>query len=210
MSPLREGKEKCTATSKQSGKRCERYPAMGSTVCKSHGGGSPQAKRKAAERVATMKAEQKMEKAIRTLGLRSDKALNPADVLLEEIAWTHAHVLWLRSKVQELEPDELTWGKVDHEERYGPLGAIDKTTQKAAPNVWYQLYMTEREHLAKVSTMALRAGIEERRVKLAEEQGNMVAAVVNRILNALNLSPAQWEQVPEVVPREFRALASLE
>ena len=84
------------------------------------------------------------------------------------------------------------------------------TMEKSAPNVWYQLYMTERDHLVKVSAAALRAGIEERRIKMAEDQGNLVAAVLQRILAALNLSPEQWAEVPTIVPRELRALAALD
>lgn len=43
--------ERCTATSKQSGERCKRRPHPGSNVCVIHGGGSPQAKRSARQRL---------------------------------------------------------------------------------------------------------------------------------------------------------------
>lgn len=41
----------CSATSKQSGKRCRRRPTPGANVCKIHGSASPQAKRTARERL---------------------------------------------------------------------------------------------------------------------------------------------------------------
>lgn len=163
-------------------------------------------KRKAAERVQEAESREIMEKAVVTLGLKKD-GVDPGQALLNEIAWTQAHVDWLRTRVQELEPDTLVWGRVDHEEGIGPLGAIDKTTQKAAPNVWYQLYMTERDHLAKVSALALKAGIEERRVRIAEQDGQKVAMVLQRILNALNLTPEQARIYPEIASRELHALA---
>ncbi|WP_230119691.1 hypothetical protein [Arthrobacter sp. Bi83] len=147
-----------------------------------------------------------MTKAVRTLGLPID--VDPGKALLDEIHWTAGHVAWLRDKVQELEDEELVWGKTQHDDGVGPQGIVDVTTEKAAPSVWYELYMKEREHLAKVCALALRAGIEERKVKLAESQGLLVADVIRRILGALGLTPEQQQLVPEIVPRELRALAS--
>jgi hypothetical protein len=147
-----------------------------------------------------------MERAVVTLGLPID--VDPGKALLDEIHWTAGHVAWLRSKVQELEGDELVWGKVLHREGVGPEGPVDVSDHKSAPNTWYQLYMAEREHLAKVCSLALKAGIEERKVKLAESQGLLVADVIRRILGALGLTPAQQLLVPEIVPRELRALAA--
>ena len=74
-------------------------------------------------------------------------------------------------------------------------------------SVWYVLYERERKHLVAVAAAALKAGVEERRVRLAEQQGNLVADVIRRILDALDLSPAQRERVPEVVPAQLRLLA---
>jgi hypothetical protein len=136
--------------------------------------------------------------------------VDPAKALLDEIAVTYGHVQWLRGKVQELGADELVWGRTQTDQGIGPQGPVDTTTEKSAPNVWYQLYMTEREHLVKVSAAALRAGIEERRIKIAEDQGTLVASVLQRILAALNLSPEQWAEVPTIVPRELRALTALD
>ena len=44
----------CTATSKQTKKRCRRPAIRGGTVCRFHGGGAPQVKRKAEERLAML------------------------------------------------------------------------------------------------------------------------------------------------------------
>jgi len=147
-----------------------------------------------------------MTRAVTTLGLPID--VDPGKALLDEIHWTAGHVAWLRSKVQELQDSELTWGRTQTDTGVGPQGPVDTVTEKAAPNTWYQLYMAEREHLAKVCSLALRAGIEERKVKLAESQGLLVADVIRRILGALGLTPAQQLLVPEIVPRELRALAA--
>lgn len=56
LDPLR-----CRAHAR-SGKQCGKRPIMGGTVCRMHGGGAPQVKRKAAERLAKLDM-----KAVRTL-----------------------------------------------------------------------------------------------------------------------------------------------
>lgn len=232
----------CGAKKRDAGQCCA-SPIRGATRCKRHGGASPQAKAAAARRIAEQEAQELMEKAITTLGLKG-KDIDPATALLEEISWTYAHVQWLRAKVQELTENQtlvrgtedryeftddgdtrftagnnesanpgahsLVWGQTEYRDKTGGDDAGQTVVEQAGINIWYQLYMKEREHLAKVSALALKAGIEERKIKLAESQGELVAAVLQRILNALNLSPAQWEQVPVIVPRELRALASLE
>ena len=194
---------------KRDGNPCGAAPMKGQRRCARHGGKSPQAKKAAERRLAEQEATRNMEKAVRTLGI-TDKYqdVDPGKALLEEISVTYAHVQWLREKVAELDGDDLAWGKVSHEEGVGPEGPIDKITEKAEPSVWYQLYLREREHLVKVTTAALKAGIEERRVRLAESQGELVHRVIRGILEALNLTTDQWALVQTVVPRELRALAA--
>jgi hypothetical protein len=102
----------------------------------------------------------------------------------------------------------LVWGQTEYRDKAGGDDAGQTVVEQAGINIWYQLYLKEREHLAKVCALALRAGIEERKVKLAESQGLLVADVIRRILGALGLSPEQQRLVPEIVPRELRALAS--
>lgn len=80
-------------------------------------------------------------------------------------------------------------------------------TQEAGPSVWLTLYMRERDHLVKVCTQAIKAGIEERRVRLAEQQGALVAGVIRLILGDLHLTPEQLALVPVIVPQRLRELA---
>lgn len=198
------GRTICGAKNKQE-KPCGLSPAAGATRCGRHGGNSPQAKKAAERRVAEEKAKKVLERGVRTLGLPVD--IDPGKALLDEIHWTAGHVQWLRGKVRDLEDDELVWGREKHEDGVGPQGAVDVTTEKAGPSVWYELYLKERDHLTKTCALALKAGIEERKVKLAESQGALVAEAIRRILAALNLSPAQQAMVPEIVPQQLRLLA---
>lgn len=56
MPKASDGRPTCTATSKQSGKRCGQYPSRGFTVCKWHGGATKAARQAAAVRVAEQEA----------------------------------------------------------------------------------------------------------------------------------------------------------
>lgn len=47
-------RRQCSATSKRSGQRCRRAPIVGGTVCVTHGGGAPQVKLAARERIAAL------------------------------------------------------------------------------------------------------------------------------------------------------------
>lgn len=201
--------DRCGAKTR-SGGYCANFPLPGTNRCKLHGGASPQAQKKAAERLARQQTERRAARSNKTLGLRGDENLDPSQILLGEIAWTHAHVEWLREKVQELEPENLVWSAAQHEHGDMPLGSVDVITEKAGPSIWYELYLRERKHLADVTARAIQAGIEQRRVQLAERQGELVALALQRILGSLGLTATQWEKSRAVIPRELRALASLE
>jgi hypothetical protein len=140
---------------------------------------------------------------VATYGL--PREVDPADALLEEVHRTAGHVAWLQVKVGDLDEQDLVWGTVQEVDRSsGEFGGTD-TTQAAKPNVWLELYRAERRHLAEVCKTALAAGVAERQVRLAEQQGALIATVIGRILDDLDLSAEQRGMVAEVVPRHLRA-----
>jgi hypothetical protein len=69
------------------------------------------------------------------------------------------------------------------------------------------VYADERDRLVRIAKTTLDAGVEERRVQLAESQGALVAGAIRRILVRLNLTSEQEALVGVVVPSELRALA---
>lgn len=201
-----------TRNGPNAGRPCGKAPIAGAKVCASHGANGRT--RAAAARALE---EQAAARAVATLGLPVD--ISPTDALLEEVRWTAGHVQWLRGKVQELENGATASGydAADQAAKGHPLvwgttkektGGDDYgTTEEAAPSVWYVLYAKERAHLVAVCQAAIKAGVEERRVRLAEQQGDLVATVIGRILDALGLTSEQQALVPVVVPRELRAIA---
>jgi hypothetical protein len=173
----------------------------GQLVCDTCGGRAPQAKAKAVVRIS----EQRAIRAVETYGLPLD--VSPGDALLDEVRYTAGHVAWLRERIRELENRDLVWGMTEQTEKNATEFTGTDTTYGAVPNVWVDLYMRERKHLVDVAKAAIAAGIEERKVRLAEQQGALVAAVIRGILADLKLTPDQRELVAEIVPRRLRALA---
>lgn len=200
------GGRRCSATSHRSGKRCKKPAMNGQTVCETHGGGAKQNRIKAEERLFMLQAEDMAQK----FALPAN--VSPTQALLDEVKWTAGHVRYLRGKVQALDEDLLAFG-VD-EIKTDEDGKMHRTL-RARENVWYQLYLKERKHLVEVSKAAVHVGVEERSIRLAEEQGALVADTVRRILDALETTLTEngvdvtdyWDQaVREIVPREFRLL----
>jgi hypothetical protein len=145
------------------------------------------------------------EDAVVTYGLRRD--ISATEALLEEVQWTAGHVVWLREQVAALESGDLVWGVTEQVEKTATEFTGVDTTHAATVNVWLELYYRERKHLVDVCKAAITAGLEERRVKLAEAQGQIVVGVFRRILGRLDLSDAQSRIAAVVVPEELRRAA---
>lgn len=189
--------QRCRGTNRESGERCRSYHRRDGTVCGKHGGNARQVREKDAKRTA----EKKVKALVATYGLPVE--ITPEQAILDEVHRTAGHVAWLEQQVHALTEGELVWGVTRVKE-----GGDDRgVTEEAAPHALLRLYNEERDRLVRVCAAALKAGIEERRVKLAERDGALVAEVIRAILEDLKLTPAQWALVSTVVPQRLRALA---
>jgi hypothetical protein len=170
----------------------------GSGNCTFHGGSSPNGKKHATDQAAR--------KAVETYGLPRD--ISPTEALLEEVRYSAGHVAWLREKVREIEDKDLVWGMTEQADiQASEFGGIN-TTFGAKANVWLELYYRERKHLVDVTKAAISAGIEERRVKLAEAQGQIVAEVFRRVFARMDLTAEQSAAAPLIVSEELRRAAA--
>lgn len=132
--------------------------------CKLHGGCTPGQVAAAQREVAR--------RAVVTYGLPLE--VDPRDALLAEVHRCAGAVAWLAQRVGDLDETTLVAG-----------GAFD------GPSPWYVLLMRERRHAREVYRDAITAGIEERRIRLAEQQGAMLAAVITDIVTALGHNPTE-------------------
>lgn len=204
--------DKCSAHRKSDGRQCGNDPMHGQSVCRMHGGSTKRSKAKAARVIAQVE----LVAAVKTLGARRD--IDPTEALLEEIQWTAGHVGWLRDQVQELSPHELTWGITKEKS-----GGDDRgTTEEAKPSIYYVMYTQERKHLLAAITAAKAIDIDERQIRLAERQGqllwqamtafqqSLLAAVLQLLVNqgkAADLVRAQWaDLVTQTAPQAMRAI----
>jgi hypothetical protein len=165
--------------------------------CAHHGGNTP-------THVASDAKAQAAE-AVKTFGL--PREIDPRDALLEEVYRTAGAVDWLHKQVQALSPDDVIWGRTEEVHKdAGEFPGVD-TTYAATAHAWVGLWQAERRHLLAVCKAAVAAGIEERRVRLAEQQGALLSDVIRRILADLGLTPEQQRMAPEVVVRHLRLVA---
>lgn len=167
---------RCKAKCNATGERCRGWAISGGTVCNKHGGSAPQVRAKAKERVA--RAELLAEaKADPTLA-----DATPAEMLLHAAHSTGRVVLMLQKQGagHSLDPANLDL-----------LGEWLDRLSKAASVV--------------VSSKADELVIAQQ-ARIAEGQARQIAEVMNRVLNALGLTPEQAARVPDALGS---ALASL-
>jgi len=171
------------------------HPGFG--PCSKHGGNTG-AVRKGAALDAGRHFIERMKAEITMFG--GDPAtvtITPQEALMEEVRRSVAMVRYLQSQIS-------TWNPA-----VGDMGALPTLTDEtslgsAAPTdaaEWLRLYREERAHMVRVSKMAIDAGVSMLMVRLAQEQGMLVASAVKRILDSLQLSPDQAALVPSVVPK---------
>ena len=147
--------ERCHAHNK-AGKACGLWPADGAVVCtRLHGGAAPQVRANAlarVERAAVVAVVQSFRGE--DVGLEVD----PVGALMEEFRATVAQVRWLRSATAALESDDQAGG-----------GGGRKL------HVLHELHDQRSRHLASLVIAMGRLGIEERRLRLEEDQANDAA-----------------------------------
>jgi hypothetical protein len=133
-------------------------------------------------------------KAVAVYGLPRD--VDPHVALLEELHHTAGHVQWLQTLIGSFEtPDQL--------KQYGG-GEGGLLWERRS--IWVELYQEERKRLVAVAKACIVAGVEERRVRLAEQQGQLIADAIRAIL--VDLGVADRPDAPAIVRRHLTLLGS--
>ncbi|UTN93071.1 hypothetical protein SEA_MARKY_68 [Streptomyces phage Marky] len=127
--------------------------------------------------------------------------MSPVDVLVDELKRSAGFCFWIESKMAEWE-DELVMLQTENIDDKGSMQIA--TNNKA---LWMDIWQRERQHLAKVAKMCLDAGVDQRRVELAEKQASVMFMLINEAFDMLSLSPEQKAAVPKIMPALIRQLA---
>jgi hypothetical protein len=185
---------------KSDGKPCRlpagfrtKHPGVGN--CFRHGGAAPSGFKHAMKLLA--------KQAVDTYGL--SREVDPHTALLEEVWRTAGHVEWLGAMVRKIDEASLAFGKTEEVVEVpivatvnGDDGGDDHDAMKSNAvkrtvkfgvdiSVWLKMYQIERRHLVDVCRTAIACGIAERHVRLAEEQGKMIAGVISGVLSDLGV-----------------------
>jgi hypothetical protein len=193
------------------GEQCKRRARNGGTVCDSHGGRAPQVARKAAVRAEVL-----------AWGL-DQPTVDPGTTLLQLVSMAAGRLRLVSGLLERQftdadgepgEPDGLgevsipagVRALIGHKYDLTRDGDPVATSEAVRGLAVYEAEWTDR--LGRLCKLALDAGIAERQVRLAEQQGALVADAIDRILAALGLSEEQRALVPVVVPRELRAVTA--
>lgn len=203
----------CTANSRTTGERCGNWAMQGLTVCRFHGGKTNQrvGQRRLEERAAKARAEREVQRLGASGELQrftpAREDTSPGELLLGLIRYQSGIVNFWREQVAFLSDEDMVFGVTKTEKGRDRGERTKLTTKEAGANVAYRLLVEAQDKLADYCTRALRAGVEERKVRVAEQTGTMFITAVRSILADLGLTPEQEALVGEVVPRHLRAVS---
>lgn len=239
------GGPSCTAH-RRDGAPCRNDPMRGQSKCRMHGGKSRGAEANGERR----QGEERARRALESFGAPAENVADPGAVLVGLIEVSAGLVDFYREQVRDLDPGALVWGVTktkataagsmlltfghtgSEDDEDSEIGLTDfgsapssEVESKASVSIWLQLFDAERDRLARLAVAALKAGVQERQIQLAERQGEVVGSAIRQILDAMlavvmalvaRLAPAdgwqatftaEWSRaVGEVVPRHLRLL----
>jgi hypothetical protein len=174
----------------RAGAQCRGMAVTGTTVCRMHGGAAPQVLAAVERRRADGQRREAMLEWGRTYGEIAPHE-DPAVVMAEQIQRSRGHVAWLLERVQETEADALVWGLTSRVEREGGEFPGVDTTYAAETDGWLRLYSEERDRLVRMVAVAARMGVDERLVRIAEVQTEILYAAVAKAFAAAELTAEQ-------------------
>lgn len=174
---------------------CKKYPMKGGRVCERHGGKAPQVM----EAATRTRLADNIRKTMASELVRVDPdtmRTDPIQGLLWEVAMSAQAIEWLALQMGDLHvprPNEAgplrdLIGVDDDGEPimaqasgllWGPDHNLDLAT-----HVLYQMWCEERERHARFCTMAIKAGVSERMVAIAEQQGYQIVSVIIAVIDA--------------------------
>lgn len=186
---------------KRDGSACQRPPGfdtdhLGVGRCSRHGGN----RQRAINQAAVALGEHYVTHPGPLMG--TPLHLEPADALAHCIAIAAGEVQYCTMKVMELE-DALVRPAVDRlEETDGEYRSTKRARIKAPPelHLWIKERQKAVDRLARLSKMAIDAGLAERQIALAENQAHAFATAMKEMTDMLGLTARQQKVMRERLP----------
>lgn len=178
---------------------------LGVGRCKLHGGASPNAQLTGVVELARREAA--------VMGRPLD--IEPGEALLQCIRIAAGEVQYASDRIAELDPGDAIVGQRTVKTR--PLSegkdgesadlTVEEVTVTTAADlhIWIHVRRQALDRLVNYSAVALKAGVEERRVKIAEQTGQLIANVIRGVLTDLGV--ADHPEAPSVVRRHLQLCA---
>lgn len=197
------GFSKCGAKKKNGSGNCTKPAGWGTGHpghgrCKLHGGSSPSGSLAAAKSV------------VQSFGIQLD--VDPHEALLTCLRISAGQLAYATDRVNELQPDMIIGRKLVTTEEAGYSGEKGEhessKTEDQGPDlhIWIRVQQECLDRTAKLAKLALDAGVEERRVRIAEETGQLFAGAIRGIL--ADLGVADDPRAPAIVRTHLTALES--
>lgn len=191
----------CQGHSSRTGKQCGKRPVKGGTKCATHGLAKGTPGRAAADaRVAERELEEQARAAVMRFNARRD--IHPAEALIDLVQYQAGIVEYWRGEVELVDRDALTWGITREKDD----GTDKGTTHEAKPNVVYSMLREASRDLAEYCKAALAAGVSERLVQVAEQQGHQLVAVFVATMSRLGVDVSPGSEAAGVFLEELRRL----
>lgn len=175
-------------------------------LCKAHGGTSPALLEATKKRRAFAAIRNELDSLGGTI------EVDPAEAMItcvRESAW---NVAFLRKLVEPLKGggegpvvfEDDGEPRIDHE----GLTQVTSTSMRIDPHILVKMYNEERDRLMRYSKLCADAGVEERKVRIAEAQGEWLVNTIDRVLDHLQLTEDQRIQLPAIMGRVVAELGS--
>lgn len=178
---------------------------LGIGRCKLHGGASPNAQLTGVVELARREAA--------VMGRPLDIA--PGEALLQCIRIAAGEVQYASDRIAELDVDDAIVGQrtvktrplSEGKDGESPTQTVEEVTVTTAADlhIWIHVRRQALDRLVNYSAVALKAGVEERRVKIAEQTGQLIANVIRGVLTDLGV--ADHPEAPNVVRRHLQLVA---
>lgn len=122
--------------------------------------------------------------------------VSPWDSIITEVRRSAWRAQWLDERVEQYAEAERKLKEQEHDWEAEPY-AKAFAAQSRELREWVKLSREERAHGANVARAAVSAGLSERYIESVQAEARMIANVLQRALQAADVTPEQWAAASE-------------